>query len=61
MPGFSEKDFEREEDARSLMRVAGMRSDPKRMKAAQKELAKMEKEAKAKSLEIQVAKKLKAL
>lgn len=59
--GFSDKDFQREEDARTLMRAVEIRSDAKRLKAAQKELDKMEREAKKASLDRKIAKKLKTL
>jgi hypothetical protein len=58
---FDEKEFERQEDARTLIRSVEIQSDSKRLKAAQKEMTKMEAEAKKASLDRKIAKKLKSL
>lgn len=61
MAGFDEKKFEREEDARTLMRAVEVQKDSKRLAAAKKELVHMEQHAKEEALDRKIAKKLKKL
>lgn len=61
MPSMDAKEFERREDARTLMRAIEIQKDSKRLAAAKKQLKKLEEEARQASLVRKVAGKLRKL